>query len=87
MVYIKLKCRKISKSRLDLDLGLTMPNIELFPVIFHVITAYLNILFLDQFLLELSCKRKNTHTQKHTHTDTHKDSDKNLYLRFAKTKL
>ena len=45
---------------------------------------YLNFMFLDRFLFELS--RKNTHTQKHTHThtDTHKDSDESSVVAFRK---
>ena len=59
------KWRKILKSHHDLDLGLMMPNIKLVRVVSYI-TMYLNFMFLDQFLFELSCK--NTHTQGNTHT-------------------
>ena len=59
-----------------LDLGPTMPTIELVRVIF--IYYYLNFNFLDQFLFELSCK---------THTETHTDSDEYSIVAFAKTQL
>ena len=32
---------------------------------------YLNFMFLDRFLFELSCKNTHTHTHTHTHTYTH----------------
>ena len=47
---------------------------------------YLNFIFLDRFLFELS--RKNTytytHTETHTHTDAHKDSDEYSIVEFCK---
>ena len=70
------------KSPSDLDLGPTMPNMELVRIISFT-TMYLNLMFQDQFLFELSCK--NTHTQTQTHTHTHMDTHKTQYLRFAKT--
>ena len=42
------KWRKISKSHCDLDLGPTMPNIELVRVIFIYTTMYLNFIFLNK---------------------------------------
>ena len=63
--------RKISKSRCDLDLDRTMPNIEL-SKLFSYTTMYLNFVFLDQFLFAIV---QNTHTQKHTHTPTPTPTD------------
>ena len=56
------------KSRSDLDLGLTMPNIELVRDIF----VYYNVIQFDiptSIVFELSCK--NTETETHIHTPTH----------------
>ena len=41
--------------------------------LFSYTTTYLNFMFLDQFLFDLSCK--NTETQKHGITEKHTDSD------------
>ena len=49
---------------------------------------YLNFIFLDQFLFELSCKKTHTHTHTHTHTygntDAHKESDAYPIVAFCK---
>ena len=37
--------------------------------LFSCTTTYLNFMFLDQFLFELSCK--NTHKHRNTHGNTH----------------
>ena len=52
----------------DLDIGMIMPNIELFSFTIN----YLNFMFLDRFLFMLLCKNTHTHTHTHTHTDAHK---------------
>ena len=67
------KWRKISKSRPDLDLGPTMPNIKLVPVIFIYYNAF-----------KFQVPRSKTHTRKHTHThtDAHKDSDEYSIVAF-----
>ena len=70
------KWRKISKLRHDLDIGRIMPNVELF----SYTTIYLNFMFLDQFLFELSCK--NTHTHGNTQ-DAHKGSDEYSIVAFC----
>ena len=49
---------------------------------FSYTTIYLNFMFLDQCLLELSCKK--THGNTHTHTDAHKDSDECSIVAFCK---
>ena len=41
--------------------------------LFSYTATYLNFMFLDRFLFELSCK--NTETRKHGKTETHTDSD------------
>ena len=64
------KWRKNSKSCLDLDLGLTMPNIGLFRVIF----IYYNVF---KFHVPRSIlTHTETHTRAHTHTYTHTDAHK-----------
>ena len=45
-------------------------------------TVYSDLVFLDRFLFELSCK--NTHTHKHTHTHTHRDSNEYPIVAFSK---
>ena len=67
----------VQKSRRELDLGPTMPNIKLGQFFFSFTTMYLNFVFLDQFLFELSCKNTwkhgkhgNTHRNTQTHTKT-----------------
>ena len=57
---------KNSKSCHDLDLGPTMPNIELVEVIFMYYNVF-EFQVLDRFLFELSCK-KHTCTETLTHT-------------------
>ena len=63
------KSRKLSKLRRDLDLGLTMPNIELVRVIF----IYYNV-FKFQVPRSISFRvimQKHTHMETHTHAYTH----------------
>ena len=57
-------------------------------LLFSYTTMYLNFIFLDPFLFELSCKR-HTHTEIHTHTNAHKDSDEYsiVILHFLKAQL
>ena len=70
------KWRKISKSRHDLDLGLTMPSIEVVRVIF----IYYNV-FKVQVPRSISLSyRANTHTP----TDAHKDTDEYFIVIFCK---
>ena len=76
------KLRKISKSCSDLDLGPTMPNIELVRFFFHYTTTYLNFRFLDQFRA-----KTHTHRNTHTHTEAHKDSDEYSIVAFCKNAM
>ena len=55
------KWRKISKSRRDLDLDQTMPNVELVQAIFKSI---------EPLLFALSCTQTHTQTDRRTHTQT-----------------
>ena len=68
-----LYCGKNSmqKSCSDLDLGPTMPNIELFRDIFIYYNVYSNFMFLNGLFFELSCKNMETHAHTHTHTYAH----------------
>ena len=53
--------------------------------IFSYTTMYLNFMFIDRLLFELSCK--NTETQKHRNTEngnTHTDSDEYSIVGFCK---
>ena len=63
------KWRKISKSRSELDLDPTMPNIELDRDIF-IRNNLFKFHVPRSILFELSCKNTHTHTQMHTHTDS-----------------
>ena len=47
---------------------------------------YSDFVFLDRFLVELSCKNTHTHTQthRHTHTHTHRDSNEYPIVAFSK---
>ena len=74
------KWRHISKSRRDLDIGLTMPMSKLF----SYTTMCLNFMLLDRFLYELPCKNTHGNTHTHTHTDAHKDSDEYSIVEFYK---
>ena len=67
------KWRKISKSRHDLDLGQTMPYIDLVQVIF----IYYNVFkfHVPRTISLGAIVQEHTHTETHTHTDAHKDSD------------
>ena len=60
------KWRKISKSRLDLDLDRTKPNVELVQAIF--IYKWIEGLF-----IELSCTQTDRHTQRDRHQDRQTD--------------
>ena len=81
---LKIKWRKISKSCRDLDLGPTMPNIEL-----------VRVIFIDYNVFKLHVPRsisfrviiqKHTHMETHTHTHTEVQKDFNEYsiLTFCK---
>ena len=52
-----------------------------FSELFSYSTMYLNFMFLDQLLFDLSCKNPNPHTRKHTHTrtDTHTHTHTNKH--------
>ena len=65
------KWRKISKSCCDLDLGPTMPNIELVRVIF---IYYKVFKFHVPRSIFFSSYRAKTHTHGNTNTHTHTDA-------------
>ena len=63
------KWRKISKSRRDLDLDWTMPNVKLVRAISYT-TICSSFKSIEPLFFELSC----TQTDRHTHTDKHEYS-------------
>ena len=64
------KWRKISKSRRDLDLDWTMPNVELFQAIFTYYNMF-KFKWIEPLFFELSCTQ--TERRKDTHADTQTD--------------
>ena len=78
------KWRKISKPCRDLDLGPTLPNIELVPVIF----IYYNVfkIHVPRSISFRVIVQKHIHmeTHTHTHTDAHKDSNESSIVAFCK---
>ena len=76
MTLYNSEWRKISKSHSDLNLGLTMPNIELVPVIFMYYNVFkLHVPTSISFLVIV---------EKHTHTDAHNDSEKYTIVQYCK---
>ena len=79
------KWRKILKWCRDLDLGLTMPNIELFRFIFIYYNAFKfhvpRVFF--SFVQNHTPKHIHTHIYGHMHTN-HKDSDEFSIVAFSK---
>ena len=65
------KWRKISKSRHDLDLDWTMPNVELVRAILYT-TICSSFKSTEPLFFELSCTQ--TDRQTHRHTDGHEYS-------------
>ena len=72
------KWRKISKSRHDLDLDRTMPNVELIRAIFILCSSFKSI---EPLFFELSC------TQTDRQTDTHTDGDEYSIVAVDKPQL
>ena len=70
------KWRKISKSRRDLDLDQTMPNVEHVRAIFIYYKLF-KFKWIDQLFFELSCTQLHTHTQ--TDRKTHRQTDRHDY--------
>ena len=64
------KWRKISKSRRDLDLDRTMPNVELVRAIFIYYNLFQVSSQLNHYFLSYRVHRQ---TDRHTHTDRHTD--------------
>ena len=60
------KWRKISKSRCDLDLDRTMPNVELVRAIFIYYSMFTSI---EPLFFELSCTQTDRQTDRHTDND------------------
>ena len=71
------KWRKISKSCCDLDLGPTMPNIELVRVIFIYYKVFK--FHVPRSIFFRVIVQKHTHTETHTHTHTYRRTDCNEY--------
>ena len=69
------KWRKISKSRRDLDLDQTMPNVEL-SELFSYTTICSSFKWIKLLFFELSCVHTHTHTRTHTHPHTHTHTHK-----------
>ena len=63
------KYRKISKSRSDLDLDGTMPNVELVRAIFIYYNMFSSFKSIEPLFFELSCTQTDRHTRTHTHTE------------------
>ena len=61
------KWRKISKSRRDLDLDRTMPNVERVRAIFNT-TVCSNFKSIEPLFFELSCTQTDRHTDKHEYS-------------------
>ena len=84
------KWRKISKLYRDLDLGPTMPNIDLVRDIFiyyNVFKFHVPGSISFRVIVQKHTQGntlKETHTQKHTHTDAHKDSNEYSIVAFCK---
>ena len=68
------KWRKISKSRRDLDLDRTMPNVEP-SELFSYTTVCSSFTSIDPLFFELSC----TQTDRQTHRQTHRHTDNDEY--------
>ena len=63
------KWRKISKSRRDLDLDRTMPNVELVRAIF-LNTVCSSFTSIEPLFFELSCTQTDRQTDRQTDTQT-----------------
>ena len=62
------KWRKISKSRRDLDLDRTMPNVELIRAISYT-TICSSFTSIEPLFFELSCTQTDRQTDRHTDND------------------
>ena len=69
-VYIPLNGEEIQSCAVALTLVRQCPVSNL-SELFSFTTTYLNFMFPDLFLFELSCKNTHIQTQKHAHTYTH----------------
>ena len=78
-------CIAVNLENFDSCMTLTLAQqcpISNFSEIFSYTTMYVNFMFLDPFLLELSCK--NMYTHRNTHRHTHTDSDEYSTVAFCK---
>ena len=72
------KWRKISKSRHDLDLDRTMPNVELVEL-FSYTTICSSFKSIEPLFFELLCTQTHTQTDRRTDRHTHTHTDGNEY--------
>ena len=72
------KWRKISKSRRDLDLDRTMPNVELVRAVFMYYSMF-KFHAIEPLFFELSCTQTDRHTDRQTDTQTNGHTDNDEY--------
>ena len=80
------KWRKISKSRCDLDLDRTMPNVELVRAYFHILQYVQVSSRLNHYFLSYRVHRQ-THTHTDRQTDRHTDGDEYSIVAVDKPQL